>query len=282
MVALSVLSFAALASCAPIAGRTAGKATKGTIEQLGEPQTRETFAEFLSDPQVQEATQDFTRGVAGAVADEVIEEERAEALTQGIVRSIAEGIEQDIGPAVRETIRTDVSRGIVEGLDEDVNEALGRTARTISREVVLGSREALAQIREEQPRGGVLGRAERTAKIGLGVFQLIAIVLGITTLVLFALFLRSLFRERRARKVAEGREAALLLLASVIKVAEGRPWAGELRDLLREEMRDQPGAEYIRDLLREHPSLRIRMPPETEKGRPTPEPPRGPPHPSPA
>lgn len=201
----------------------------------------------------------------------------AGAVTQGVARSLSQEIEREIGPAMREVIRTDISKAVAEGLDDNVNEALGRTARTISREVVLGSQEALAELGSRE--GSVLGGVRRSAKLGIGLFKLLSLLFGVGLIVLFALYLRTLLKERRFERVSEDREAALLLLASTIKVAHGRPWGAELRELLREEMRDEPAAETIRKLLREHPELRVRMPPDGQGDAPA----MGrPPHPSPA
>jgi hypothetical protein len=176
-------------------------------------------------------------------------------ITGTVVASLADQLSKD--SAVGDAIRDDLGRGTAEALDVHLTPALGRAARTISREGVIGAEEGFEQV-QKRP-NSVMGGATRAATAGLNLFRLLAIIFGGVALVLAVLFVRGLIIRRKERAESQAREAALLLVTSVIKAAEGRPWAGELRDLLRDEMRDTTGGAYVRKVLQEHPDLRMRV-----------------------
>jgi hypothetical protein len=258
-IALSSLALVTAAGCAPITGRAAGRAVRSTIDEVGDPRTRAQVAEFLSDPRVQEATQELTAGVAAAIAEELTSAERMERMRDAMDRATthlaatsghaaADAFSEHAPELVDELLRTASS--------EDNRARMSLMASSVTEGVVRATRAGLGEV---QPRpDGVVAGMKQTAQRGLELARSIAIGLGAVAMLLVVLLVRSVLRERRARKDAQARETALALLAGVIKVAQERPWATELQSLLRSELRDDPAAESIRSFLRAHPELRMR------------------------
>lgn len=258
-IALSSLALVSTAACASVAERAAGRAARTTIDEIGDPRTRARVAELLSDPRVQDATQELTAGVAGAIADEVTSAERIERMKDSMDRAVtrlaatsghaAADAFAEHAPELIETLLRSASseenRARMSAMASSVTEGVVRTTKT--------------RLGEIQPRpDGVVAGVKETAQRGLQIARFIAIGLGAVVAMLVVLLVRSVLRERRARSDATSRESALALLAGVIKVAQERPWALELQSLLRSELRDDPAAEAIRSFLRTHPELRMR------------------------
>lgn len=243
---------------------------RGVLEAAASEQGRERL-EAVGEALADGLGSELTRGVLRAASAERGRAQLATiggALAQGVGVELAASLRSDLGPALRETLRRDVAVGLAEVLEsERFDAALGRAARTLGREAVLGAEDALLEIRARPE--SALGRLGETAEAGTALLERLSAALGIGAALLLAGLIWSLVRQRRMRAESRHREAALLLLASIIKVAQDKPWATELRDLLREQIRDQPGALELRRLLAEHLELRMRPEPPSREPVPT-------------
>ncbi len=223
LVVIAVLVATVLSGCSPLTGRAAARATGRSVSALTVEETQQDFAGFLRSPSMREAFHDLGestgRGIAVVVSEqapEIVDEftssERSEALVTSLAgkaareaaRELGTGIEEDLGPATARTIRRDVAPALAEGFDQHLRETLARSARSMSRESVLGAGDGFVELKE-QP-GGLLGGALR---VGVGAAQLVILLVGVALGVLLALLLQSRRNERRERARAEAHEATL-------------------------------------------------------------------------
>lgn len=129
-----------------------------------------------------------TRAAVGAAAEEIPDK-----LAPAMERAITERL----GPAIESVLRDNVARGAAAALDTvEVREGIGRSARVVSREVVYGSNEALADLEAHQPKKGLLARL---AGLGKGVSGLFAAAVVGALAVAIVLFLARFLRHRRSR-----------------------------------------------------------------------------------
>ncbi|MEZ4410485.1 MAG: hypothetical protein R3A52_28995 [Polyangiales bacterium] len=158
-------------------------------------------------------------------------------------RGMAEGLTRDLGPALQRTLT-----------DENTVRALGASSRTLAREMVLGSNDALAQIQRAQERGqappSLLSRITKLSDSGIQIAQWVAIGGVVLSIALAMWVARLLIRSRRAQVESERNAADALILAEAIRDAEGRPWAQELTDIVQDRLRRQADPNSLESLLR--------------------------------
>jgi hypothetical protein len=136
-------------------------------------------------------------------------------------QGVSEGMRQSLGPSLHGALR-----------DPEVAGDVGLFARTIAREAVLGSNEAMAQIQRQAERGGrttLLGRLTQVERI-ITIGGVAAIALSVA---LALWVVRLIMRSRRIQAESESNAASALMFAEAIRAAEGRPWAGELTEMLQ-------------------------------------------------
>lgn len=201
---------------------------------------------------------EIDRALEGLTTEE--SRERIALLTRTVGASLADvmadGLREDVGPAVREVIRDDVAVGIEQALDERLDEALGDTARVMAREAVIGAGEGYEELRERED-VGIVDRFRGALEQGEDLAQMLVFALGLLVGLLVGALVLTFLASRRARAKAEQEHDALLLVMSALKGTEGRPWSRELCDALREGMRDQRGGDVVRSVLRSRPDLRL-------------------------
>jgi hypothetical protein len=173
------------------------------------------------------------------------------AMARAGARAMAEGIRDDIGPAVRDVLARDVGPGLGGMLnDGQLSRALERTSDRVTRAVVLGARQAVPT------------SASSLTFLGLSLnvvgLMLIASALGFFVAIGLLVWSLRLRRQlRREHEEAQRSEASVLLLARAIKATEHKPWSPELQETLRETARDDDAGEYVRETLRKHKELRL-------------------------
>lgn len=180
---------------------------------------RETVASTLRETLSQGYQRDLER-VAGGITRATVE-----AATQGM----AQGMTRDMVPAMRAAM-----------VDPETLRALGVVSRTLTRDVVLGSNDAITQLQRQQEQGGqpsFLGRLTSATSNGLRIMQLVAVAVGAVALLLALWVVRLIMKSRKLEAESQSNAASAVMFAEAIRAAEGKPWARELTDLLRQRLR---------------------------------------------
>jgi hypothetical protein len=164
------------------------------LELLRSPETREAIdalTRVLTRSLAAGVRRDLGPALAAALRDALragLDDELRRA-TRGMTRGAAEGLRDDLGPALRALAR-----------DPENQSAVRAAARSIGREVVLGSDDAMASIQRAQERGGrpsMLSRLASMTESGAMVMKVIAGASALLAAVLAVWVARLLLRARR-------------------------------------------------------------------------------------
>ncbi|MDB4931049.1 MAG: hypothetical protein JWM10_3533 [Myxococcaceae bacterium] len=253
----------------------AGEIADGTMEALTEPEriarieamsTR--YMEVMTRALIRSMAQGMRRDMAPVIAAmmrETVATTMREALSEGYQRDLervaggltratvesasramAEGISRDLVPSIRTAL-----------LNEQTANALGAASRSLAREVVLGSNDAMTQLQHQQERTGrtsFLSRISSLTEDGVTVMRLVAIIAGSLALALGAWVARLIFKGRRVQAESERNAASAVMFAEAIRAAEGKPWSKELTDLLHERLKGEAVAGMIDEVLQPKPT----------------------------
>jgi hypothetical protein len=122
------------------------------------------------------------------------------AATRAAIGATAAELPSTLGPAIATMVREDVApglRGLVSG--PEMRDAMSRVAFELSRQAVLGSNQALAELEERKQKKGLLGRLTKIFAAGSWlVWALVGVLLSLILALVTAL-VRSRERERRFR-----------------------------------------------------------------------------------
>jgi hypothetical protein len=179
-------------------------------------------------------------------------EKVSEVATHAVIRGLAMGIEQDLGPALAATLDKDLGPAIAQMLERDIMPAIGRglngadiqlairtTTNSVATGLVHGTDETLTDIKEtdleDGDDGGFALFGQRIA-FGYATAQFVAIAFGTVLVVLTIVLLRTSRRQRRHSEQATRREQALLHLIDSIETEHP-----ELELDTRQVLRDQFG-----------------------------------------
>jgi hypothetical protein len=124
----------------------------------------------------------------------------ADAATRAAIRAMAAELPTTFGPAVATMMREDVApglRGLVSG--PEMRDAMSRVAFELSRQAVLGSNQALAELEERKQKKGLLERLTKMVATGGWVVWGLIGVLFSSILALVVALIRSREREKRFR-----------------------------------------------------------------------------------
>jgi hypothetical protein len=144
-----------------------------------------------------------------------------ESSTHAAIRGLAQGIEQELGPALAATLERDMGPALAVVIERDLLPALGRgldtpqmqkvvadVARSVAAEAVSGAGEAIdEETRGEENKLQVFGT--QVAR-GYAIALFVAFALGTMAIVLTVVLVRNSRRLHRQSKAAAAREAALL------------------------------------------------------------------------
>lgn len=160
-------------------------------------------------------------------------------------RGMAEGITRDLVPAMREAL-----------LNEQTAGAMRTAIRSLAREAVLGSNEAMTQIQRQQDRGAqpsFLSRLSSMSEDGVRIMRLVTVIAIVLVLALGVWVLRLVLRGRRVAAESERNAASAVLFAQAIRAAEGKPWSKELTEILQERLKDDAVAGMLDEVLKPRP-----------------------------
>lgn len=170
------------------------------------------------------------------------------ATVEAASRGMAEGISRDLVPALRNALS-----------EEQTARALGAASRSLAREVVLGSNDAMTQLQRHQESSGrpsFLGQVSSLTEGGVKLMQLVALVAVVLVVLLTAWVLRLILRSRRIQAESERHAASAVKFAQAIRAAEGKPWSKELTELLQERLEGAAVAGLLDEVLTPRPPTR--------------------------
>ena len=158
-------------------------------------------------------------------------------LTQNMTRAVllgtAQGLERDLGPALRTTIERDVAQGMTSALNGPLHTALGNTARAVMTE---GVSAAMGTVRGDlagMSSPAVASDVRSTLDTGRKTLIALAVLVGLCAFALLCGALVAVARTRRTRAEAERLEATLRLVLGALRETQGQPASGEVLDILR-------------------------------------------------
>jgi hypothetical protein len=199
-----MLTLALLCSaCAPTvegASKAAAKgATGGSVQTLENPETRRRIAEIAGSPEVQKAIEEIageaTTGAARALTDDEMAERTrrlagaiAAETTKVALRTMADELPRTVGPAI-ESVGRDTASAVRSGLaDPETRASLSSTVFELSRQAVLGSNEATAELERNKGGQGTVAHVSRIFTVG-GVVLWVLLALLVLGVVLLSLAL---------------------------------------------------------------------------------------------
>jgi hypothetical protein len=253
----------------------AGEIADGTLEALTEPE-RLARIEAMSTRYLESMTRALMRGMAqgmrrdmAPVLAQMMRETVASTMREALNENLQRDLERVAGGVTRATVDS-ASRAMAEGISRDLvpsirtallNEqtasALGAASRSLAREVVLGSNDAMTQLQHQQERTGrpsFLSRISSLTEDGVTVMRLVAIVAGALALLLAAWVARLIFKGRRIQAESERNAASAVMFAEAIRAAEGKPWSNELTDLLHQRLKGEAVSGMIDQVLQPRPT----------------------------
>lgn len=164
------------------------------------------------------------------------------------LRAVAEDIPTTLGPAMERMLTETMGPAIERVIREHVlpssadlanapglQAALGTTSRTIAREAVYGSNEALAALAETQPKQGLLARVAALFGGATWIAWLGLLGAALVALWFSARIVRLRTERNRTAREHELHETILAALSTALQ-AEGKPWADEWRESLRAQL----------------------------------------------
>ncbi len=267
------------------------------IEGVAQPANQQKLVESIDSERVEDATKRLADGIVdGALATFADPERRAnlESLATSAMRPVGESMESAVARGLDAALARFFSaqtqrqlevvvRGLIDatviqvadtllarfGPGEVRDANLASSMRIVAREAALGFQDAVDVSTKEKAsgdttkhEGNVLTAVNSAAEAGKSLVWITAGTVAALLIAVGVMLLATLRSRRVHRSELAERDAALLLLAQVIKSTEDRPWSGELREALKDTLRDADGADYVRKLIRKKKELRL--------GRPTP------------
>jgi hypothetical protein len=252
----------------------AGEIADGTMSAMTEPERVERI-EQISARYVATLTRTVTRSMAAGLRSDLapalaevtrvmVSSAMREAMREGYQRDLervasgvsrasaeaasrgmAEGITRDLVPAMREAL-----------LNEQTAGAMRTAMRSLAREAVLGSNEAMTQIQRQQDRGAqpsFLSRLSSISEDGVRIMRLVSVIAIVLVLLLGVWVIRLVQRGRRVAAESERNAASAAMFAQAIRAAEGKPWSNELTELLKERLKNDNVAGVIDEVLKPRP-----------------------------
>lgn len=252
----------------------AGAIADGTLATLTEDERIERI-EAMSTRYMASLTRTLTRSMAEGMRRDLapaIAELMRQTVASSMREALREGYQRDLervaGGLTRATVEA-ASQGMAEGIrrdlvpalrsalsEEQTARALGAASRSLAREAVLGSNDAMTQLQRHQERGGrpsFLSQVSSLTEGGVKLMQLVAGVAVALVVLLAAWVLRLILRSRRIQAESERHAASAVKFAQAIRAAEGKPWSKELTELLQERLEGAAVAGLLDEVLAPRP-----------------------------
>jgi hypothetical protein len=177
-------------------------------------------------------------------------EKLATGATKAALAGVADGIEQDLGPALAVTLDRDIGPAVAQMIERDIMPAVGRglnspemqtaihnTTNSIATGLVYGTDEALEETNVATNEDGESKLKVFGGRLALGyaIALFVAFAFGTMLVVLTVMLVRSNRRQKKQQEEAKQREQALLHLIDSIE-ADYPEMKTDMRRLLREQL----------------------------------------------
>lgn len=193
---------------------------------------RDTVAGTMREAMKQENQRDLERVVAGVTR----------ATVEAAGRGMSESVARDFVPAIRDALTS-----------EQTARALASASRSLAREAVLGSNEAMTQIQRQQERQGrpsFLSRISNLTEDGVKIMRMVTVAAVAAAVMLGLWVLRLTLRTRKIQAESERNAASAVLFAEAIRATEGKPWSSELTDILSQRLRGDAVSGMLDEVLK--------------------------------
>jgi len=209
------------------------------VKEATKPETRRELTEFADDPRLAEAVGKLSATAVTSMLDQLATphaQQRIGQLTQTMTRSVilgtAQGLEHDLGPALRTTIERDVAQGMSAALNGPLRTSIGETARSIMSEGVTAAMSS-ARTGLAGDSSALAGNMRSTLDEARQILLTLAVLVGLCVLALMCGAIVAIARTRRTRAETERLESTLQLVLSAIRETQGQPASSEVLDILR-------------------------------------------------
>ena len=181
-------------------------------------------------------------------------EKLGEGATHAVIRGLAQGIEQDLGPALATTLDRDLGPAIATMIERDIMPAVGRglnsadmqaaitrTTNSVATGLVYGTDNALeeTQVATNEDGESKLKVFGGRLAIGYAIALFVAFAFGTMLVVLTVLLVRGNRRQRKQQSESQRREQALLHLIDSIET-DHPELKTDMRRVLREQLHTEP------------------------------------------
>ena len=231
-----------------------GAAVRGILDALTDPQYKGAF-EGSGKKMGDALRQDIAPGVA-AVASRTLDaslttalsdehQQRMQAAVHGIVAAAiagaAQGIEQDLGPAMARTMEKDLAPAMARSVMlQESQQAIAMTTQQLAQHLIRGSSGEIDRVSDNREEGnGLLGMFGGKVALGYAIAVFVAFAFGTLMVVLAVMLARSSQHRRKLEMEAQKREEAFLSLMATMSSGQGGPnpaLTPEVQAWVREQM----------------------------------------------
>lgn len=195
--------------------------------------------------------------LTAALADKhLVQVEKAgQGATRAVVAGLAEGIENDLGPALAATLDKDIGPAVARMLERDILPAVGRgldtpemqsavanLTRSVATELVSGTDDAMEKEKAKDEAAGKessLSVFGGSVALGYAIAVFVAFAFGTLLVVMTILLVRSHRRQRRQDVESKRRETALMSLLDSIE-SDNTDVKTDVRQALRDQINQEP------------------------------------------
>lgn len=194
----------------PAVTKTVEDVVGGAVAAAMRPENKRLASSFI-DGVTRSTITAFTQSTAQGLRDDV-----GPALNKVIAEDLGPAvkkvIEEDLGPALNKMINDDLKPALANALGGESNTMIGALVREITKEAVLGANDGMAEL------GISLSRKDTPA--GIGIFGWAAILLALLVLILGILLTRTILTRRTLEKERARSERMLLNVLRTIQYTD--------------------------------------------------------------
>lgn len=193
----------------PAVTKTVESLVGGAIASAVSPNNKRLTASFI-DGVTRSAITAFTQSTAQGLRDD-LGPALGKVIADDLGPAVRKVIAEDIGPGVRAMIRDELKPAMAEMFDDDTRLALGAVVRGVTKDVVLGVNDGMTEL-------GLSLSPKKTS--GLGLFGWMAIVLGLVVAILMLLLVRTIVTRRHLESERARSERMLLNILRTIQYTD--------------------------------------------------------------
>lgn len=219
----------------PAAAASAEQVVGGVLHTALSPRTRNDAAKMVDV---------VTRHLVTALT-----ESSAEGLRDDLGPALAKVLEDDLGPALERTLHANIAPAL-----DELMPSVNLATRDLTRHALLGVSDALDDEQFQASVGrftdAMLQRADSTLNRGIAVSTIVAVILAILAVILALFVTRAFIVRRRIEKERAHSERMLLLVVQAMQNAKDRPDVESLLREIHERETDLADEGFLDDLAR--------------------------------